>query len=64
MFHKRINKQKGKLVNCISELNVDCEVFKTEESILEGWHKHFSNLATANMYEHSAVKYAELIRKD
>ena len=64
MFHKLINKHKGRLAGCISELNVDGEVFKTEESILEGWHKHFSNLATANTYEHSDVEYAELIRRD
>ena len=57
-------KHKGRLAGCISELNVDCEVFKTEESILEGWNKHFSNLTTANTYEHSDVEYAELIRRD
>ena len=36
-----------------------------QESILEGYHKHFSNLASANTYEHSdVVEYAELIRRD
>ena len=53
MFHKLLNRLKGKLVNYISELNVDGEVFKTEESILSGWHKHLSSLALANTYEHS-----------
>ena len=51
-------------MNYISELNVDGEVFKTEESILSGWHKHFSSLALANTYEHSDLEYAELVRKD
>ena len=64
VFHKLINKHKGRLAGCISDLNVDGEVFKTEESILERRHKHFSNLALANTYEHSDVEYAELIRRD
>ena len=64
MFHKLINKQKGRLARCISELNFDSEIFQTEESILEGWHKHFSDLASTNMYEHSPVEYAKLIRRD
>ena len=64
MFHKLINKHRDRLAGCISEFNVDREVFKTEESILEGRHKHYINLASANTYEHSDVEYAELIRRD
>ena len=64
LFHKLINKHKGRLAGCISELNFDSEIFKTEESILEGWHKHFSDLASTNAYEHSSVEYAKLIRRD
>ena len=64
MFHKLLNKQKGRLVNCISELNVDGETFKSDDSILKGWHKHFSNLAAAQAYGHSDTEYMKLVQKD
>ena len=50
MFHKLLSKQKGRLVNCISELNVD--------------DKHFSNLAAAQAYGHSDTEYMKLVQKD
>ena len=46
LFHKLINKQRGKLVNCVNELHVGDKTFRTEGEILSGWHQHFRQLAT------------------
>jgi hypothetical protein len=45
LFYRLINKQRGKLSRCIDELNVDGNVYKSD-NILEGWRKHFEELAT------------------
>ena len=46
LFHKLINKQRGKLSSCIIELHVGEDVFRNEQDILSGWHQHFAQLAT------------------
>ena len=46
LFHKLINKQRGKLSSCINELHVGEDVFRNEQDILSGWHQHFAQLAT------------------
>ncbi len=40
-FHKLINKQRGKLKNCINELHVDDHIHKSPQAIIEGWHRPF-----------------------
>ena len=46
LFHKLINKQRGKLSSCINELHVGEDDFRNEQDILPGWNQHFSQLAT------------------
>ena len=46
LFHKLINKQRGKLSSCINELHVGKDIFRGEQDILAGWHQHFGQLAT------------------
>ena len=46
LFHRLVNKQRGKLSACVSELRVGDEVFRTEQDILIGWQQHFKTLAS------------------
>ncbi|MES9880811.1 MAG: reverse transcriptase family protein [Sedimenticola sp.] len=48
LFYKLIDKQRGKLKNCINELNVNGTTYNTDTDILEGFREHFRGLATAN----------------
>ena len=45
LFHKLVKKQRGQLGACVNELYVGNTVYKTDTEILEGWHKHFGQLA-------------------
>lgn len=64
LFYKLLAKKKGKLRNYISELNVDGEIFRTDTEILDGWHKHFSNLATPEFNEGFDSEYMEMVKQD
>ena len=46
VFYKQINKHKGRLRQCITELTVNESVCTTEDEILNGWREHFLKLAT------------------
>ncbi|MES9884980.1 MAG: reverse transcriptase family protein [Sedimenticola sp.] len=61
LFHKLINKQRGKLKNCINELHVGDKVHKTPESIIGGWHDHFGQLATTKDSEYFDQSYHNLV---
>lgn len=52
LFLKLMNKQGSKLGNCITELHIGTDTFRTEE-ILYGWHQHFKQLATPKDNQHS-----------
>ena len=41
LFHKLINKQRGKLSSCINELHFRDQVYRTDADILTGWRQHF-----------------------
>ena len=63
MFHKLINKQRGKLVNCVNELHVGDKTLRTEGEILSGWHQHFRQLATPKdspLYDSEYKRLVEL----
>ena len=47
LFHKLINKQRGRLSNCIDELHVGDSVYKTDSGILNGWFEHFRALVAS-----------------
>ena len=46
LFHKLVNKQRGKLSSFINELHVGGDVLRGNKDILTGWHQHFNQLAT------------------
>ena len=47
LFHKLINRQRGRASTCVNKLHVGEETFRTENEILiSGWHQHFKQLAT------------------
>ena len=46
LFHRLVNKQRGKLSACVDELHVGDDVFRTEQNILIGWQQHFKTLAS------------------
>ena len=46
LFHRIINKQRGKLKGCINELHVGDQVFESEDDISSSWRQHFEKLAT------------------
>ena len=63
LFYKLINRQRGKLSNCVNELHVGGETFKTDSEILFGWQQHFSQLATPKdspMYDSEYKKLVDL----
>ena len=47
LFHKLINKQRGKLSHCVNEVTVNWWTCKTDTEILQGWRQHFASLATS-----------------
>ena len=46
MFHKLIDKQRGKVTFGVSELHVGEFTYSTSSGVLQGWREHFSKLAT------------------
>ena len=46
LFHKLINKQRGKLRYCVNEVTVNGSTCKTDTELLQGWRQHFASLAT------------------
>ena len=45
-FYKLIDKQRGRLSLCVNELQVGESTYSTAFGVLQGWGKHFRNLAT------------------
>ncbi|MEW8547953.1 MAG: reverse transcriptase family protein, partial [Candidatus Thiodiazotropha sp.] len=64
LFHKLVNKHRGKLGACVNELHVDGSTFKTETDILEGWRQHFGNLASASTNPLFDQKYEKLVDQE
>ncbi|CAC5376262.1 unnamed protein product [Mytilus coruscus] len=55
------NAKKGKLKNCISELNVQDNIYKSDEEIILGWRQHFDKLAQpANDSDYDDEYYKQL----
>ncbi|VDI37252.1 Hypothetical predicted protein [Mytilus galloprovincialis] len=46
MFHKLVNAQRKSGKTILSELNVQGEIHTSKDDILQGWNKHFKQLAT------------------
>jgi hypothetical protein len=45
IFHVLINRQRQSIRGCIQDLNIDNEVMSGKQDIINGFRKHFSNLA-------------------
>ena len=63
LFHKLINRQRGRASTCVNELHVGEETFRTENEILSGWHQHFKQLATPKdnpIYDSEYKKLVEI----
>ena len=45
LFHKLVNKQRGRLKHCVNELHVGGKVYDSSTGILDGWRDHFGSLA-------------------
>ena len=45
LFHKLINKHRGKLGELLIELHVEESTYWTDDKILQGWPQHFGDLA-------------------
>ncbi|MCG8032572.1 MAG: reverse transcriptase family protein, partial [Candidatus Thiodiazotropha taylori] len=61
LFHKLINRQRGKLSNCINELHVNDRVYKTDADILNGWRQHFEQLASPCFDDRFDKDYEKLV---
>ena len=63
LFHKLINKQRGRLSNCIDEFHVGDSVYKTDSGILNGWFEHFRALV-ANEDSACTQNYHKLVQQE
>ena len=64
MFHKLIDKQRGKVNFCVSELHVGKSTYSTSSGVLQGWREHFSKLATPDSTMNSDSAYQKLIKTE
>lgn len=46
LFHRLVNKQRGRLSSFVNELHVGEDVYRSQDDILSGWRQHFKQLAT------------------
>ena len=61
LFHRLVNKQRGRLSSFINELHVREDVYRNEQDILSGcWHHHFKHLATPTNETFFDIDYRKL----
>ena len=46
LFHRLVNKQRGRLSSFINDLHVGEDIYRNEQDILSDWHHHFEQLVT------------------
>ncbi|CAG2228284.1 unnamed protein product [Mytilus edulis] len=61
IFYKLIRKQRGKMGRFIDELIVENETYQTSDSVLEGWTKHFGDLAKKSNYHNFDQNHLEAV---
>ena len=64
LFHKLVNKQRGKLSSCVNELHVGDQVYKTDADIITGWWQHFEQLATPSHDPRFDKDYEKMVALD
>ena len=61
LFHKLVNKQRGRLKHCVNELHVGGKVYDSSTSILDGWRDHFGSLAVPDATCSFDEDYREMV---
>ncbi|VDH96186.1 Hypothetical predicted protein [Mytilus galloprovincialis] len=64
LFHKLIRKQRGEMGRFFEELIVENETYQTSDSVLEGWTKHFEDLAKKSNYQNFDQNYLEAVEDE
>ncbi|MEW8547545.1 MAG: endonuclease/exonuclease/phosphatase family protein, partial [Candidatus Thiodiazotropha sp.] len=64
LFHKLINKQRGRLSSFIDELHVSDKVYKAESGVLAGWYEHFKQLASIDKERFQCQNYHKLVEQE
>ncbi|MES9904479.1 MAG: reverse transcriptase domain-containing protein [Sedimenticola sp.] len=63
LFHRLINKQRGKSRMFIEDLYVGNELY-SNDNILDGWHQHFKSLATREDYTGYDTDYLNMTARE
>ena len=64
LFFRLINKHRSKPGVHLNELNLGDSIFKSEEEILEGWKKHFGELAKESCNPLFDNKYRDFVEQE
>ncbi|MEW8547615.1 MAG: reverse transcriptase family protein, partial [Candidatus Thiodiazotropha sp.] len=64
LFHKLVNKQRGRLSSYIDELHVDGNTYKSEAGVLSGWFEHFRKLASCDEELFQCQSYHKLVQQE
>ena len=64
LFHRLIKKQKGRLKQCVNELQVNANTYRSEADIMERFREHFQALAISNDMPGFDKKYGDLVQDE
>ena len=64
LCHKLVNRQRGNKRTCVSELNANGQVYKTDSEMLNGWRDHFKTLATPDENGEFDKKYSQMVSEE
>lgn len=60
-FYRLIRKQRGSSKFILDDLNVNGDLFRTQEQIIEGWHQHFAALAKAGQSDKFDMDHLNIV---
>ena len=60
-FYRLIRKQRGSSKLILDDLNVNGDLFRTQEQIIEGWHQHFAALAKAGQSDKFDMDHLNIV---
>ena len=63
-FFRMIRNQRGKMSKHIDELNVDGQIYNSDNQIINGWHIHFGELAKKSVNTKFDHKHLENVEKE
>ena len=64
LFHKLINKHRGKLGVFLNELHVEESTYRTDDEILQGWRQHFGDLAKQSDNPRFDEQYKRVVERE